>query len=86
MNQIRGMIAARSPGAKCHVTQASSRVGLAPETRGLIDARRVALIKPGALLIDVARAAIVDDDALRAERGSPERRHARCLVTVPHSG
>jgi phosphoglycerate dehydrogenase-like enzyme len=38
--------------------------GLGPETRGLIDARRVALFKPGALLINVARAAIVDEDAL----------------------
>jgi len=40
--------------------------GLAPETRGLIDAHRLALMKPGALLINVARAAIVDEDALYA--------------------
>jgi phosphoglycerate dehydrogenase-like enzyme len=33
--------------------------GLGPETRGLIDARRLALFKPGALLLNVARAAIV---------------------------
>ena len=39
---------------------------LAPETTGLIDARRLALMKPGALLINVARAAIVDEDALYA--------------------
>jgi len=38
--------------------------GLGPETRGLIDARRLALLKPGALLINIARAAIVDEDAL----------------------
>jgi phosphoglycerate dehydrogenase-like enzyme len=38
--------------------------GLGPETRGLIDERRLALFKPGALLINVARAAIVDEDAL----------------------
>jgi phosphoglycerate dehydrogenase-like enzyme len=38
--------------------------GLAPETKGLVDARRLALMKPGALLINVARAAIVDEDAL----------------------
>jgi phosphoglycerate dehydrogenase-like enzyme len=37
---------------------------LAPETKGLIDVRRLALMKPGALLINVARAAIVDEDAL----------------------
>ena len=36
--------------------------GLGPETRGLIDARRLALLKPGTLLINVARAAIVDED------------------------
>src|SRR6516164_6776427 len=40
--------------------------GLGPETKGLIDARRLALMKPGALLINVARAAIVDEDALYA--------------------
>jgi phosphoglycerate dehydrogenase-like enzyme len=40
--------------------------GLAPETKGLLDARRLALMKPGALLINVARAGIVDEDALYA--------------------
>ena len=39
---------------------------LAPETQGLIDARRLALMKPGALLINVARAPITDEDALYA--------------------
>lgn len=39
---------------------------LAPETKGLIDGRRLALMKPGALLINIARAAIVDEDALYA--------------------
>jgi phosphoglycerate dehydrogenase-like enzyme len=39
---------------------------LAPETTGLIDARRLALMKPSALLINVARARIVDEDALYA--------------------
>jgi phosphoglycerate dehydrogenase-like enzyme len=48
---------------------------LAPETRGLIDARRLALLKPGALLINVARAPIVDEDALY---------DARCVVEISY--
>jgi phosphoglycerate dehydrogenase-like enzyme len=38
--------------------------GLAPETRGLIDSRRLALMKPTAMLINIGRAAIVDEAAL----------------------
>jgi len=38
--------------------------GLGPETRGLIDASRLALMKPAALLINIGRAAIVDEEAL----------------------
>jgi phosphoglycerate dehydrogenase-like enzyme len=38
--------------------------GLGPETKGLIDARRLSLMKPAALLINIARAAIVDEEAL----------------------
>lgn len=38
--------------------------GLAPETTGLIDARRLSLMKPTALLINIGRAAIVDEEAL----------------------
>ena len=39
---------------------------LTPDTRGLLDARRLALLKPSAALINVARAEIIDEDALYA--------------------
>src|SRR5438045_7729196 len=55
---------------------------LTPETKGLIDARRLALMKPGALLINVARAAIVDEDALYA---SPKHRHLGGAAPDPSS-
>lgn len=39
-------------------------LSLSPETRGLLDARRLGLMKPSAYLINVARAEIVDEQAL----------------------
>jgi len=40
---------------------------LTPETRGLIDARRLALLRDGACFVNTARGEIVDEDALVAE-------------------
>ena len=37
---------------------------LGPETEGLIDTGRLALMKPSAFLVNIARGAIVDEDAL----------------------
>ena len=41
-------------------------VGLAPETRGLVDARRLALMKRDAFLINVGRGPVADENALYA--------------------
>ena len=37
---------------------------LSPETRGILDARRLTLMKPSAYLLNVSRAEIVDEKAL----------------------
>ncbi|HYX87986.1 MAG TPA: NAD(P)-dependent oxidoreductase [Gaiellaceae bacterium] len=42
-------------------------VPLTPETDGLLDARRLALLRDGACLVNTARGEIVDEDALVAE-------------------
>jgi D-3-phosphoglycerate dehydrogenase / 2-oxoglutarate reductase len=39
---------------------------LTPETRGMINARRIALMKSKAVIVNVARGPIIDDDALVA--------------------
>ena len=45
---------------------------LTPETQGLLDARRVALLKPNAFIVNVSRGAVIDEpaliEALRARR------------------
>jgi D-3-phosphoglycerate dehydrogenase len=39
---------------------------LTAETRGMIDARRLSLMRPGAILVNTARGAVVDREALKA--------------------
>lgn len=53
-----------------------------PETRGMVDAKFLARLKDGALLVNVARGVVVDTDALLAELG--KRRISAALdVTDP---
>jgi phosphoglycerate dehydrogenase-like enzyme len=44
----------------------SVHLHLTPETRHIIDARRIGLLKPSACVINVARGALIDEDALYA--------------------
>ncbi len=73
-------------------------VPLLAGTRGLIDAKRLAVMKPGAVLLNFARDAIVDEaavvDALRADRlkayltdfPSPALSGVRGVIALPHLG
>jgi phosphoglycerate dehydrogenase-like enzyme len=58
----------RGPEALDHVLGRADflalTLALTPATRGLIDARALALMKPSAVLINVARGEVVDEDAL----------------------
>jgi phosphoglycerate dehydrogenase-like enzyme len=53
------------------------------ETRGLIDSRRLGLMKPDAMLVNTARAALVDRDALI--HALTERRIAAAGLDVFHT-
>lgn len=63
----------------------SLHLPLTDETRGLIDARRLALLRDGACLVNTARGAIVDEGALVAELASGRvRAGLDVFVDEPH--
>jgi len=73
-------------------------VPLLDETRDLIDAKRVAAMKPGAVLLNFARDAIVNEDAVIAGLASKHLRYYVCdfpsnkalsndrIIALPHLG
>jgi D-3-phosphoglycerate dehydrogenase len=50
----------------------SLHLGLNDETRGIIDQRRIALLRPGAVLINTARGGLLDEPALVARCAAGE--------------
>ena len=64
----------------------SVHVPLTPETRGLIDARRLGLMRRSAALVNTARGGIVDEDALASALENGELANAGLDVHVgePH--
>ena len=54
----------------------SLHVPLVPATRGLIDARRLTAMRPGSVLLNFARDAIVDEVAVAASRRFKRSRSA----------
>ncbi|HUK58918.1 MAG TPA: NAD(P)-dependent oxidoreductase [Stellaceae bacterium] len=68
LDPTRAATAGAEPAALDELLAASDIVSihatLTPQSRGLIDARRLSLMKPSAFLINTARGAIVDEAAL----------------------
>ncbi|MGA5700470.1 D-2-hydroxyacid dehydrogenase [Peterkaempfera bronchialis] len=77
--QVVGGLAEALDGADHVVVTAP----LTPATRGLLDAKAFGLMKPGAHLVNIARGAIVDQDALRAALGDGTVARASLDVVDP---
>ena len=48
----------------------SLHLAVTPETRGILGARELAMVRDGALVVNSARAALLDNDAFRAQLAS----------------
>jgi glyoxylate reductase len=67
---VAGVEAVTLPELLARADFVSVHVALAPETRGLLDAAALARMRPGAVLVNVARGGIVDEGALAAALAS----------------
>ena len=64
----------------------SINLTLSDETRGFIDASRIARMKKGAILVNTARAALVDESAMMAALASGQIGHAATGIHVVLAG
>ena len=73
---VEGVTAADLDTVLTKADVVSLHLSLSDETRGLIDGRRIALMKPGAMLINTARGALVDEAAMIEALKAGRLRHA----------
>jgi glyoxylate reductase len=67
---VEGVEARELPALLTEADFVSVHLALAPETRGLLDARALASLRPGAILVSTARGGILDETALAAALAS----------------
>jgi D-3-phosphoglycerate dehydrogenase / 2-oxoglutarate reductase len=66
-----------------HSDVISLHLGLNDETRGFLDTGRLAITKKGVIIVNTARGAVIDDEALIAALASGHVRHAALDVFDP---